>query len=154
MRFLYGATRPRFQVWVSGASLAAWIVLSPIAMLSGLKSALWWITFMSLFANVATCFGWWVSSLVNARAERVEQNTDQAIHFSRIEQAEDTFRAELADVKKSVVQLRNEQGHVLAEILEAVHHVDDPQSPTSTVPSASTVPPPFNHGLLWGQSGG
>lgn len=44
MKRLTAVSSPRVQVWVAGLSLALWMVLSPIAMATGLKSALWWIT--------------------------------------------------------------------------------------------------------------
>ena len=82
------ATRPRLQTWIAGLSLAAWLVLSPVAMLTGLKSALWWITFMSLYANVATCFGWWVAALVNVRAERIDDRHGELVTLANIEALE------------------------------------------------------------------
>jgi len=82
------ATSPRLQVWIAGLSLVTWMVLSPVTMLTGLKSAIWWITAASLFANVATCFGWWVTSLVQQRAERIEANSTEAATLERIEAME------------------------------------------------------------------
>lgn len=89
MKHLIAAsTSPRLQVWIAGLSLVAWMILSPVTMATGLKNAIWWITAASLFANVATCFGWWVTSLVQQRAERIENSSTQAATLAHIEAME------------------------------------------------------------------
>lgn len=71
-RLIAITTSPRLQVWIAGLSLVAWMILSPVTMTTGLRNAIWWITAASLFANVATCFGWWVTALVQLRTQRIE----------------------------------------------------------------------------------
>lgn len=84
-RLIKAATSARLQVWIAGVSLVAWIVLFPVTMLTGLRSAIWFITLASLFANVATCFGWWVSSLVNVKTDRIDEIATLA-HIEALEQ--------------------------------------------------------------------
>lgn len=81
-------TRPRLHVWIAGLSLVLWLVLSPITMLTGLRSSLSWITAASLFANVATCFGWWVSAVVNVKAERIDDRSQEHVTLGHIEEME------------------------------------------------------------------
>lgn len=82
------ATSPRLQAWIAGVSLVVWGLLSPVTMLTGLRGSLPWLTFASLFANVATCFGWWVAALVQLRAERIEANSTQAATLAHVEAME------------------------------------------------------------------
>lgn len=100
-RLLSTATRPRLQVWIAGLSLALWMALSPVTMLSGLRSSLAWITFASLFANVATCFGWWVSSLVNVRAERIDDRSSEVATVGHIEALEESHGALLRAIAEA-----------------------------------------------------
>ena len=87
-RLISGATSPRLQVWIAGLALVVWIVLWPITMGSHLATSLSWLTNASLFANVATCFGWWVTSLVQLRAERIEASSTQTATLAHIEAME------------------------------------------------------------------
>lgn len=116
-QILVGSTSPRLQVWVSGLSLGLWMVLSPIAMATGLKSALWWITFMSLFANIATCFGWWVASLVNVKAERIDDRSDELATVAHVAQ----LAEHLSEVADRQERMARDHGDQLASILDAVH---------------------------------
>jgi hypothetical protein len=70
---MHWLSRPRVQVWIAGVSLVCWAIATPITLITGLRSSLEWVVFMSLFANVATCFGWWVSSLVNVKADAIHE---------------------------------------------------------------------------------
>lgn len=117
MKRLAAVSSPRVQVWVAGLSLALWMVLSPIAMATGLKSALWWITFMSLFANVATCFGWWVAALVNVKAERIDDRSDEVATVAHIE----SLATALTTAVDRIDHMEITHGDQLAQILEAVH---------------------------------
>lgn len=82
------ATSPRLQVWIAGVALAVWLLLWPITMGSHLATSISWLTNASLFANVATCFGWWVTSLVQLRAERIESNSTETATLAHIEAME------------------------------------------------------------------
>ncbi len=68
---MHWIANPRVQVWIAGTSLLGWAIATPITLITGLRNSIEWIVFMSLFANVATCFGWWVSALVNVKAEQI-----------------------------------------------------------------------------------
>lgn len=87
-KLIAAATSPRLQVWIAGMSLLLWTVLWPVTMGSGLATSLSWLTNASLFANVATCFGWWVTALVQLRAERIEANSSEAATLAHIEAME------------------------------------------------------------------
>lgn len=120
------STSPRLQVWVAGCSLGLWLILSPAAMLTGLKSALWWITFMSLFANVATCFGWWVASLVNVKAERIDDRSDELATVAHVAQ----LAEHLSEVVDGQERMARDHGDQLAAILDAVHFRPPPPDAT------------------------
>lgn len=87
-RLIGGATSPRLQVWIAGVALVVWMFLWPVTMGSGLSQSIPWLTNASMFANVATCFGWWVTALVQLRAQRIEANSTQTATLAHIEQME------------------------------------------------------------------
>lgn len=94
-RLITAATSPRLQVWIAGLALLLWLILWPITMGSRLATSLSWLTNASLFANVATCFGWWVTSLVQLRTERIEESSTQAATLAHIEAMEERILARL-----------------------------------------------------------
>lgn len=64
---------PRIQLRFWGIWTIAWLVLLPITLVTGLKTSLEWVVFMSLFANAASCGTAWVAALSYNRARRVDE---------------------------------------------------------------------------------
>lgn len=60
---------PSFVKSLNGWLTVAWIVMVPVALLSGLKSSLVFIVLISLWANIAGHFAGWVSGRVEVRQE-------------------------------------------------------------------------------------
>lgn len=108
---------PNRQVRIAGLCTVLWLILSPITMLTALRASIPWLTAASLFANVATCFGWWVAAWANQRASNVEARTDEMASLQHIEQLTEGIAA-VAEQLQRVDSLHGDQ---LARILEALH---------------------------------
>lgn len=70
--------RPDVQRRIWGWATIAWMVLTPITMVTLLASRVWWVSFMSLFANTASCATAWVASNSYERARRVDESQVRA----------------------------------------------------------------------------
>lgn len=63
-----------------------WLVMVPLTLLLvPLRTAIWYVALMSVWANFATHLGGLIAALVNVRAQRVESNT-QLTHIEQMEQ--------------------------------------------------------------------
>jgi hypothetical protein len=108
-------------------------------MLSGLRSSLPWLTFASLFANVATCFGWWVSSLVNVKAERIDDRSDEVATVAHI----DGLATQMAEAVDRIDRMEAAHGDQLAKLLDAIHFPSGGQvAQQPVVPVAPVQSPP------------
>lgn len=63
------------------------IFLALTPFIPSLRSFLW-LTELSVWALFATHLGAWIAALVNVKAERIDDRTEQGIHFARIEEME------------------------------------------------------------------
>ena len=91
VRALIWVAKPKVQTWFNGFWTVFWLVmmcLTPI-FVHTLFSAIWFVAFISAWALFATHLGAWIAALVNVKAERITNRTEQGAHFARIEEAED-----------------------------------------------------------------
>lgn len=90
MRILLWLANPKVQTWFNGAMTLAWLAMLPITFLIPVfRTSVLWIAFISAWALFATHLGAWIAALVNVKAERIDDRTEQGAHFARIEEAED-----------------------------------------------------------------
>ena len=130
---------PRTQVWFNGLCMVMWFLMVPVTLfVPALRTAILYVALMSVWANFATHLGGWISSLVNARAERVEANTEQALHFTRIEQAEDRLGARLDEMNQKIERISRDHGSQLAQVLDACHQSP---LPSPAKPDGALAPP-------------
>jgi hypothetical protein len=91
---------PRVQVWFNGLMTVVWLImmcLTPV-FAHNLYAAVVWVSFISAWALFATHLGAWIAALVNVKAERIDNRTEQSQHFARIEKAEENILAAIADL--------------------------------------------------------
>lgn len=86
---------PRHQIRWWASWTVAWLVLTPLTLLTGLRTSVPWLEWMSLFANFASCGTALVAAWAYFRARNVDEQLDMAAHFARIEQAEERILAAL-----------------------------------------------------------
>lgn len=132
-RFVPWIAGPGRQVRIAGWCTIVWLLLSPVTMLTALRSSLPWLTAASLFANVATCFGWWVAAWANQRASNVEAATEEMATLRHVEEVV----ARLEQLIEQVEKVDESHGSQLAEILEAIHF----QPPAPPVVDGATPGP-------------
>lgn len=66
--------RPSVQVRLWATLTVVWILLTPVTMLTSLAEHVSWVSFMSLFANTASCATAWVAAMSYLRARRVDES--------------------------------------------------------------------------------
>jgi hypothetical protein len=97
MRALLWLANPRVQTWFNAILTVVWLVMLPITLIFiGPFSTVLWVSFISSWALFATHLGAWIAALVNVKAERITNRTEQNDHFARIEQAEEKILAAIA----------------------------------------------------------
>ncbi len=103
-RLLHGAqwlANPRVQVWFNGFWTVFWLImmcLTPV-FAHTLYAAVVWVSFISAWALFATHLGAWIAALVNVKAERIDDRTEEGAHLARIEAAEERILAAIAELK-------------------------------------------------------
>jgi hypothetical protein len=89
MRFALWVASPRVQTWFNGAFTVVWLVMMPVTLLiPTFRTSVLWIAFISAWALFATHLGAWIAALVNVKAERIDNRTEQSRHFQMIEESE------------------------------------------------------------------
>jgi len=88
-RWVLWLAKPKVQTQFNGAMTVIWLVMMPITLLFiGPFSTVLWVSFISAWALFATHLGAWIAALVNVKAERIDDRTEDALHFDRIEAAD------------------------------------------------------------------
>lgn len=75
-------TQPQVQLKFWAIWTVVWTLLIPVTLASGLRDSLEWVTFMSLFANAASCGTATVAALAYVRAESADRKADHVIEHS------------------------------------------------------------------------
>lgn len=70
---------PETQVRIWVVATLAWLVLTPLTMLTFLRGSIPWVAFMSLFANTASCATALVAALAFARATSADRKATHVI---------------------------------------------------------------------------
>lgn len=88
--------KPKVQTWFNGALTVLWLVMMPVTLVIPVfRTSVLWIAFISAWALFATHLGAWIAALVNVKAERIDDRTEQGAHFARIEEAEERLLLQL-----------------------------------------------------------
>lgn len=81
--------KPTVQTWFNGIATALWLVMMPVTLMCAFfRTSILWLAFISAWALFATHLGAWIAALVNVKAERITNRTEENNHFARIEEAE------------------------------------------------------------------
>jgi hypothetical protein len=99
LRIVRSLANSRGQVWFNGTLTAVWLAaIVPTLVLPQLRGSILYVALLSVWALFATHLGAWIAAMVNVKAERIDDRTGEALHFSRIEAADahrDTILAAL-----------------------------------------------------------
>lgn len=91
-RAILWVSNPTVQTWFNGGFTLVWLCMLPITLyFIGPFSTVLWVSFISAWALFATHLGAWIAALVNVKAERIDNRTEQTHHFLRIEEAEENI---------------------------------------------------------------
>lgn len=105
MRFALWLAEPKVQARFNAAMTILWLVMLPITLLFVRTfSAILWVSFISAWALFATHLGAWIAALVNVKAERIDDRTEQGNHFTRIEAAEERIIAQVQEFHDEVIR--------------------------------------------------
>ncbi len=105
MNYLRALSNPRGQVWFNGLFTLAWLVMLPVTLIFiGPFSTVLWVSFISAWALFATHLGAWIAALVNVKAERIDNRTEQSRHFQLIEESEARLMVALQESEKATLK--------------------------------------------------
>jgi hypothetical protein len=108
----------RVQVWFNGFWMVFWLVamfLTPL--FHSLYSEVIWVTFISTWSLFATHLGAWISALVNVKAERIDDRTEEGNHLLKIEDTEDRLLLEMGEVETRMLTKMEAQHREMLDLL-------------------------------------
>lgn len=87
LKVLTWVAAPKTQVKFNGLMSVLWLIMVPLTVaLASLRTAIFWVAFMSVWANFATHLGGWIAALVNTRAEDIQATSKEMVTLTHIEQ--------------------------------------------------------------------
>ena len=110
---------PRVQVWFNGLMTLLWLImmcLTPV-FAHNLYAAVVWVSFISAWALFATHLGAWIAALVNVKAERIDDRTEESNHLVRIEQTEDRLLLEMEQSEARTLAKMETQHREMLDLL-------------------------------------
>ena len=89
--------KPKIQSAFNGWMTILWLIMLPVTLIFPIfRSSILWVAFISAWALFATHLGAWIAALVNVKAERIDDRTEEALHLARIEATEQKIIESLA----------------------------------------------------------
>ena len=83
---------PRGQVWFNGLLMAVWLAMIPVTLLvPWFQKNILYVALLSVWALFATHLGAWIAALVNVKAERIDDRTEEAKHLLAIEEQRSAY---------------------------------------------------------------
>ena len=111
---------PRVQVWFNGAMTLVWLVMMCCTPLfESLYAQVIWVSFISAWALFATHLGAWIAALVNVKAERIDDRTEESNHLAKIEATEERLLLEMGEVETRMLGKMNAQHEEMLTILRS-----------------------------------
>lgn len=108
----------RVQVWFNGFWMAFWFVMMCLTPLfTTLYSEVLWVSFISTWSLFATHLGAWIAALVNVKAERIDDRTEESNHLVRIEQTEDRLLLEMEQSEARTLAKMETQHREMLDLL-------------------------------------
>jgi hypothetical protein len=103
---------PLVQTWFNGFFALVWLIIMPLTLIFPIfRSSILWVAFISAWALFATHLGAWISALVNVKAERIDNRTEQTQHFTRIEEAEENIINILVANHEKLLSVMNKESN-------------------------------------------
>lgn len=120
-RFATWLAKPIVQTRFNAAMTVLWLVMLPITLLFVRTfSAILWVSFISAWALFATHLGAWIAALVNVKAERIDNRTEQSRHFQMIEESEQRLMLKLEESEKVTLKRMESQHKQMLRKLDAL----------------------------------
>ncbi len=108
----------RVQVWFNGFWMVFWfIAMLATPLFHTLYSEVIWVTFISTWSLFATHLGAWIAALVNVKAERIDDRTEESNHLVRIEETEDRLLLEMEASEQRTMTKMEEQHREMLSLL-------------------------------------
>ncbi len=96
MRFVLWLAKPKVQTWFNGAMTVLWLVMLPITLIFTRSfDTVLWVSFISAWALFATHLGAWIAALVNVKAARIDDRSNEHATLGHIEAMEARILAAL-----------------------------------------------------------
>lgn len=122
MKAIGWLAKPGVQTWFNGIMTVIWLVMLPITLLFiGPFSTVLWVSFISAWALFATHLGAWIAALVNVKAARIDDRTEESLRFERIEAADEKRDSILAALLAAQVKHDAILAHLEAAATERRH---------------------------------
>ena len=116
--------KPGVQAKFNGWMTIIWLVMLPITlMFTKSFSTVLWVAFISAWALFATHLGAWIAALVNVKAERIDDRTEQNAHLLAIEQTENRLLLEMENVASSTHERMESQHIQMMAMLESIKKI-------------------------------
>lgn len=110
----------RVQVWFNGFWMVFWfIAMLATPLFHTLYSEVIWVTFISTWSLFATHLGAWIAALVNVKAERIDDRTEENTHLAMIEETEDRLLLEMGEVEQRMLLKMQTQHEEMLNLLRA-----------------------------------
>jgi len=102
--------KPSVQAHFNGWMTVVWLIMMcATPLFESLYAKVIWVSFISAWALFATHLGAWISALVNVKAERIDDRTEQNIHLAAIEAAEDRLLMRMNEVEQRTLERMEDQ---------------------------------------------
>ena len=111
---------PRGQVIFNGVLCVVWLSMIPVTLLvPWFQKNILYVALLSVWALFATHLGAWIAALVNVKASRIDDRTEQNNHLLHIEQVEERLLVELSEMEAEVLARMERQHDEMLGLLRA-----------------------------------
>ena len=118
MRAVEFLADPKVQVWFNGSMTVLWLLMMlATPLFESLYAKVIWVSFISAWALFATHLGAWISALVNVKAERIDDRTEEGNHLLKIEETEERLLVKMGEVEARTLERMEEQHNEMLRLL-------------------------------------
>ena len=112
--------KPGVQAKFNGWMTVIWLVMLPITLIFTKSfDTVLWVSFISAWALFATHLGAWIAALVNVKAERIDDRTEQNHHLLMIEDIENRLLLKMDEVESTTLERMEQQHEQMLTLLKA-----------------------------------
>jgi uncharacterized membrane protein len=118
MEYVEFLANPRVQVWFNGSMTVLWLLMMcATPLFESLYAKVIWVSFISAWALFATHLGAWIAALVNVKAERIDDRTEEGNHLLKIEETEERLLVKMGEVEARTLERMEEQHNEMLSLL-------------------------------------